>query len=332
MADRDLDQLLALLLDQLPLGLIVTDANGDIIYVNHTAEQIRKVAKDSLIGHNVIYCHPPNTRENVTRAINHMVSHPGTTYTRMVEDRGNNKTYSNTYSNIIDHQNTVKGMVVVTQDITEKRKLELEQARMAQIQRETIDNLKLQYHNLLVATMQSISSILEAKDTYTQNHSENVCRLSKKMYEHVHGITADYYEICTAAMLHDIGKICIPDSILGKPAKLTAAEYETIKIHSTIAENILKPMDMGKTSSIIRSHHEKFDGQGYPDGLSGNDIPLGARIIAIADAFDAMRSDRPYRKAMPFDACIEELISQSGKQFDPFWVDVFCELAKTGSL
>jgi HD-GYP domain-containing protein (c-di-GMP phosphodiesterase class II) len=136
-----------------------------------------------------------------------------------------------------------------------------------------------------------------------------------------------------ACQLHDIGKVCIPDAIVQKAGKLTREEYEIIKQHSSIAGDIIRPLDPGgHIWPAIRHHHERYDGKGYPDGLSGTDIPDGARLITIADSYNAMRTCRPYRETMSFEQSLEEIRRNTGTQFDPGWVEVFLDLASTGSI
>jgi HD-GYP domain-containing protein (c-di-GMP phosphodiesterase class II) len=125
-------------------------------------------------------------------------------------------------------------------------------------------------------------------------------------------------------MLHDIGKIAIPDYILLKPDELTGEEYGIIKSHSTIGDDILTPIALfEKERTIIRHHHENWDGSGYPDGLAGETIPLLSRMIAVADAYDAMTTNRPYRLSMSHSSAISELRRTGGAQFDPLVVDAF---------
>jgi len=135
-----------------------------------------------------------------------------------------------------------------------------------------------------------------------------------------------------AAMLHDIGKIGVRGIILNNPNGLTGEEYDEIKKHPLVGESIIQPIELLQPiRTLIRHHHEWYNGKGYPDGLSGENIPLGARIIAIADAYDAMKSDRPYRKALTEETAIRELKRGSGTQFDPKIVEVFLEILKTKS-
>jgi len=126
-------------------------------------------------------------------------------------------------------------------------------------------------------------------------------------------------------MLHDVGKIGIPDRVLQKPGPLTATERRLMETHTTLGEELLRGVSFlrGTGLEVVRSHHERWDGRGYPDGRRGNEIPAAARIFAVADALDAMTSDRPYRRAMSWAAAGRELEQQSGRQFDPAVVDAF---------
>ena len=131
-----------------------------------------------------------------------------------------------------------------------------------------------------------------------------------------------------ASLLHDVGKIAIPESILNKGNSLTDEEYTVIKEHSARGESILKPVvELIEISRIVRAHHERYDGTGYPDGLKSHEIPASARIMALADTYDSMTSDRPYRKGMSHNFSVKEIVSLSGKQFDPEVVEHFIEIS-----
>jgi ribonuclease P protein subunit RPR2 len=128
-------------------------------------------------------------------------------------------------------------------------------------------------------------------------------------------------------LLHDVGKVGIPESILCKPGPLTDEEYEVMKTHPLIGVQIVAPIAfLGNAVEVIRCHHERWDGRGYPDGLAGEGIPLAARIFSVCDTFDAMTSDRPYRRALPFDSAVEEIDRCGGTQFDPEVVRLFVEM------
>jgi HD-GYP domain-containing protein (c-di-GMP phosphodiesterase class II) len=140
-------------------------------------------------------------------------------------------------------------------------------------------------------------------------------------------------EIRTAALLRDIGKIGIPEALFLKPGKLTDEEFVTVKSHAVIGENFCSSLAALKpVLALIRHHHERFDGKGYPDGLKGSDIPFGARIIAVADGYDGLTSDRPYRSAFSLAEALAILREGAGTQWDPELVELFCQLVESGTL
>lgn len=175
--------------------------------------------------------------------------------------------------------------------------------------------------------LQALVAQLDLRDVETENHSLRVVEYTLLIARGMgfHGRTLR--PIRWGAMLHDIGKIGIPDNILHKPGKLTPQEWEIMKTHPVKGYEALKEIGfLADALPIVRHHHERYDGKGYPDGLRGNEIPIGARIFAVADAFDAMTSDRPYRKAMPVEKAIGEIVANSGTQFDPSVVGVFLQI------
>ncbi len=173
-------------------------------------------------------------------------------------------------------------------------------------------------------TVRSLAAGLEAKDRYTSGHSQRVSEYSS-IIANMMGVSAKGRNtLLHAALLHDIGKIGISELILNKPGKLDDSEFDTIKSHPVTGETIIKPLDFLKdATNHIRGHHESFNGRGYPDGLGGEDLPLLTKIMTIADAFDAMTSERTYRPPMKTKVAISELDNVSGKQFDPEVVDAF---------
>lgn len=192
-----------------------------------------------------------------------------------------------------------------------------------------IQNAKL-YNNLLnyyFETIQALAAAIDAKDSYTHGHSRRVTDISIGIAQIMNLKHDDINTIKHAALLHDIGKIGISEQILLKPGRLTEEEYEKIKQHPHIGAGILNSIEfLKKVCEIIEHHHERYDGKGYPLGLKGDQIPLGARIICVADAFDAITSTRPYRKPLLFTEAIEEITKCSGTQFDPIVVDSFVKL------
>jgi len=171
---------------------------------------------------------------------------------------------------------------------------------------------------MYLETIRALVAAIDAKDTYTKGHSERVTQTSVALARELNLHEREIDNIEYAALLHDIGKIGIDERILGKNDGLTGKEFERIKEHTIIGAKIIEPVDFLKDSyKAIYHHHEKYNGKGYPDGLKSEDIPILARIIAVADAYDAMGSDRPYRKKLNKNKILKELKDQSGKEFDP---------------
>ena len=177
-------------------------------------------------------------------------------------------------------------------------------------------------------TVTALATALESKDTVTRAHSNRVERYAVELLNTVDGKRLDADPaIRYGFLLHDVGKIGIPDGILQKPGPLTRAERRRMQTHTVLGEQMLGGVAFlqGEGLRIVRSHHERWDGRGYPDGIAGNDVPLGARVFAVADALDAMTSDRPYRRALSWAVASDEIVAQAGKQFDPDIVDAFRE-------
>lgn len=179
-------------------------------------------------------------------------------------------------------------------------------------------------------TVAALSKAVDARDPYTAGHSERVTAIALEIGKKL-GLSNEFLEtLKISALLHDIGKLGVPDNILLKPGKLDELEFQKIKEHPSIGVNILKNVDFLKdVLPIILHHHERYSGGGYPDGISGSDIPLGARIICVADTYDAITSDRPYRKGLSHEEAISEIVRFKGIQFDPDIVDSFLSLNHT---
>jgi PAS domain S-box-containing protein len=195
------------------------------------------------------------------------------------------------------------------------------------------DNLQRSNADLILAydtTLAGWSRALDLRDKETEGHSERVTELSLRLAEAMHMTPSELVHMRRGALLHDIGKLAIPDRILLKPGKLSDEEWTVMRLHPVYAHEWLWPITYLRPAlDIPYSHHEKWDGSGYPRGLRGEQIPLAARIFALADGWDAMRSDRPYRAAMTVEAVREYVLAQSGKHFDPQIVSVFLDLEET---
>ncbi|NTU81538.1 MAG: response regulator [Chloroflexales bacterium] len=174
---------------------------------------------------------------------------------------------------------------------------------------------------------------VEAKDAYTEGHLRRLSSYSEQLAIAA-GMPQDKLKaIRFGGLLHDIGKISVDDAILRKPGKLTPEEYEHIKQHPEYGARIVQPMRFaGEVGPIIRHHHERWDGTGYPHGLRGEDIPIGARIVAIVDAYDAMMTDRPYRRALGLEESLRRLREGHGREWDPDLLDLFLNLVEQGRL
>ena len=200
---------------------------------------------------------------------------------------------------------------------------------MAQNAAHAIENLAL-YENIyenLFATLVAFVKAVEARDSYTQQHSNRVTEYAMAMARHLGCSDEDLEILNFAGRLHDIGKIGIPDSVLLKPGRLTDEEFEKIKEHPAIGADIVGPLGLwDREAQIIRCHHERYDGSGYPEGLKGEAIPELARILSVCDAFDAMNSDRVYRNKMPRSKIMDILQKGAGSQFDPRMVEAFIQI------
>jgi putative nucleotidyltransferase with HDIG domain len=200
---------------------------------------------------------------------------------------------------------------------------------VARERRFLLENLTLQQAqqhlvNSLCAVLKSLVNSLESRDPYLEKHSERVTGYAVGMAESLRCTPVQVESLLTTGYLHDLGKISVADSILNKPGALSIDEYEVIKRHPAIGESMVSELGLSEEQrAIIRHHHERWDGNGYPGGLAQGQIPLLARIVAVADAFASMTSERAYRGAMGESAAIQELLDNAGKQFDPEVVEVF---------
>ena len=191
--------------------------------------------------------------------------------------------------------------------------------------------LKIEYarEDMYFNTIKAFTSAIDAKDVYTQNHSRRVAEFSVAFARELQLTEQEIMNIGYGATMHDIGKIGVPELILNKSEKLSEEEFELIKAHPAIGAKILEPIDFSKEAlGIVRHHHERYDGNGYPDALRGEAIPYTARIVTIADAWDAMISRRSYRSALSFEEAVAELRQGAGSQFDPYKVKTIVNMVE----
>jgi putative nucleotidyltransferase with HDIG domain len=196
---------------------------------------------------------------------------------------------------------------------------------------EDVRTLYQQLQRGIYQSLLGLANALEAKDVYTRGHSERVGASSRRLALALGLPATDVEIVARAGLLHDIGKIGIPETVLRKAGPLTAEEWALMRRHPVIGAQIVAPFEFFTAGAdVIRHHHERVDGSGYPDGLTGNAIPLGARIVAVADVYDALTSDRPYRRAMSSEDALAFLRAQAGHGLDEEIVGAFTGLAHNG--
>jgi len=310
---RKNNEIFQAVLEQMPYGVTVVDADNKVVFANRVAKEVRNI--------------------DISSRLEYLKNEQRRVFRKTIFDQVKERYYEDNYKRIFDDTNNYIGSIVISRDITYTNKLEDEKTTYLRKLEEKIYELTGELQVLLVSSMSSLVYALEAKDRYTKGHSLRVCDMAVKMAEYKWGICNESKDIELAGKLHDIGKIGIPEVILNKPGKLTDEEFHYIKEHPIIGQNILTSMENLKSvAKIIRHHHEKFDGSGYPDNLSGDLIPQGARILAIVDSYDAMTSERPYRPPTAPEEAAHEIEKNAGTQFDPQWVKIFLELFQSGSI
>lgn len=221
------------------------------------------------------------------------------------------------------------GLIMVFTFIQSERKLDDEYKVRGQIidENKRLEELQQYQENLSSQLIDVLCSTVEAKDQYTRGHSQRVAQYAREIMYRMGGDEKVLQEVYYIGLLHDVGKISIDDSIINKKGRLTEEEYEQIKLHTVAGYQILKHVDVIPDLAIgARWHHERYDGTGYPNGLAGDNIPLIARIISVADAYDAMTSNRSYHKIMPQSVVREEISRGMGRQFDPAIARIMLEM------
>ena len=193
---------------------------------------------------------------------------------------------------------------------------------LAQMERERTHMQAM--NGLHLRTIEALALAIDAKDHTTHDHLQRVQLYAVEIGKDLGLSEQELDALTAAAVLHDIGKLAVPESIISKPGKLTRSEFEKMKIHPVVGAEILERVEFPyPVVPIVRSHHEKWDGSGYPYGLRGEEIPIGARILAVVDCLDALASDRQYRRALPLDEAMARVVSEAGTAFDPKVVNAF---------
>ena len=218
---------------------------------------------------------------------------------------------------------------LAVQRVLDNRRLQLELREYQQFLEEKVEEQMVEMRRLFLGAIEALVSALEAKDKYTGGHSRRVTEVALAVGKEL-GLSAQEMEdLRWGSLLHDVGKIAIHEVIQNKPGRLTPEEYEHIMTHPQIGGRIVRPVVNGKITEIIEHHHDHYDSSGLHQVVVGRDIPLGARVIAVADAFDAMTSDRPYRAAMSVAEAVAEIKRCADSQFDPVIVAAFLKTVET---
>ena len=214
-------------------------------------------------------------------------------------------------------------VVMCVEKVLEKRALELQISEYQQQLQQKVEHQTAEIRALFLGSIESLVFALEAKDKYTAGHSRRVTDIALAIGRELHLSEENLENLRWGSLLHDVGKIAVDQFVQNKPGKLTPAEYEHIMIHAHIGAGIVKPVVNQKVVDIVEHHHDHYDGTGLHQVAVGEDIPLGSRILALADAYDAMTSNRPYRPALPVEEARQEIERCSGTQFDPLAAAAF---------
>jgi putative two-component system response regulator len=220
-------------------------------------------------------------------------------------------------------------VVISVDKALEKRRLELEIKEYQQHLQQKVEEQTVEIRRLFLGAIEALVFALEAKDKYTAGHSRRVTKIALAIAQELGLPKNEMEDLRWGSLLHDVGKIAVDQSIQNKPEKLTPVEYEHIMIHTQIGAGIVKPVVNDRVVAMIEHHHDRYDGAGLHQTVAGEDIPLGARIMAVADAFDAMTSYLPYRPAMPVEEALREIKRCVDTQFDPVVARAFLKISSS---
>jgi len=325
----DLEEIKEMVIQASPLGVMVIDNKGVIVAYNDNLKHHRAFRGVELLNNkaaDVFYYEQKKLRKEFSNPLVETLitgrelkkevrlSTPG--YVRSIICRVWTRALRNS-------EGEIYGACGVFFDLTPFR---TRKRQLYELQR-ALTEINFQSSNQLIETIRGFAEAIAVRDSYTRWHSEKVAEYAQQIcfYLGSDGKTAGMAYL--AGLLHDVGKIGVPESILTKPGLLTASEFEYIKKHPLLGANIIQSVQaMKDILPGVKYHHERYDGTGYPEGLKGEEIPFLGRVLAVADAFDAMTSDRSYRKAFPLEKAIQEIERTAGTQFDPQVAYAFIDL------
>jgi len=318
---KALEDRLQVLMDRAPVPIYIKDRNRRYLLANRVAHEVAGLEPGELVGLSDTEIMPPEAEEQVA-ATDHLVLDRGGTYeaeeTLKVGD--DVRTFFTVKFPYVDDQGEIAGISGISTDITEKKRAEMLSAELAREQVRAIEDLRASRQE----TVERLAKALEMHDGETGRHVNQMASIAAFLGEKV-GLDRDRVLLLrTAAPMHDVGKVATPDGVLQKPGALTPEEREEMERHTTVGYEILA--DSGSellqlAATIALTHHERWDGAGYPQGLAGEQIPIEGRVTAVADVFDALLSDRCYRSALSVDDAVEVIREGRGAHFDPRVVD-----------
>lgn len=329
--ERDAETLLRLALEGLPDGVMVADALDRVVALNAKARLIRGDQTGEPAAFPLLSAGSPP--QDIERGMGALRAGMAAEFSVIEGDPASGRVYEHHYVPMRTQDGSFAGTVVVSHDVTDRQLQDARhEARVNGLQQQ-VCYLQDALQEKFVDGMITLVNALEARDRYTCGHSTRVARVAGIVARKILPHAADAAEIELAARLHDIGKVAVPDRLLDKPSGLTPDEVLLMDTHPLVGESILRPIvELRNVASIIRSHHERWNGEGYPDGLSGEQIPIGSRILALADTFDAMTSQRPYRDPLRISDAREEIKNHLGTQFDPVIGRVFLDMISSGEI
>ncbi|UQN09350.1 HD domain-containing phosphohydrolase [Deinococcus sp. QL22] len=311
-----------LLFEHAGVGIIELMFDGTILVSNPSAALLFGYSTEQLTSMNVLDITHPDDIHKTTQALEQVIN--GEVAVAVVEKRyfradGSIVWSRSRVSLLRDDCGQAHSCVAVIADITELKEIQFSL-------RQANDHL----HETLAASLLSLGLVLEARDLETSGHTQRVVALSAQLAQAFGLPVGEVEELKQGAYLHDIGKLTIPDAVLTKPASLDDDEWILMKKHAPAGHALasMMPTLSRQALLVIRHHHERWDGSGYPDGLAGEEIPLLARIFTVCDVYDALRSERPYKRAWTHEQAVAELLAEREKKFDPKVVATFIELTQ----